>query len=120
MQSDIELAIIGLRNDQRDTLIGKIPRTYTAEDRSTTGYGLVIRSDFSESSEEISAKLNDFLEPLLLLAESVRSCDCIMRVAIFSSLAATTTTFSSSCLESLRNFRARLEVSIYPLDEESM
>lgn len=74
MQSDIELAITGLGNDRRETLVGKIPRAYTVEDRSATGYGLVVRSESSESSEEISTKLESFLKPLLPLAEAVRDC----------------------------------------------
>ena len=124
MQSDIELAITGLGNDRRETLVGKIPRAYTVEDRSATpsGYGWVVRSESSESSEEISTHLESFLKPLLPLAEAVRDCDCIMRIAIFPSvdLAMTTTTFSFSCLEVLRKFNAKLEVSVYPLDEESV
>lgn len=120
MQSDIELAITGFGKEQRETLVGKIPRAYTVEDRSASGYGLVVRSESSESSEEIDTKLESFLKPLLPLAEAVKDRDCIMRIAVFSSLATTTTTFSFSCLEALRNFNARLEVSVYPLDEESV
>lgn len=119
-QSDIELAITGLGKDQRQALVGKIPRPYTIEDRSANGYGLVVRSESSESSEEIGTKLESFLKPLLPLAEAIRDRDCIMRIAVFSSLATTTTTFSSSFLDVLRNFNARLEVSVYPLDEESV
>ena len=40
MQSDIELAITGLSKDQGETLIDKIPRTYSVEDRFSTGYGI--------------------------------------------------------------------------------
>ncbi len=119
MQSDIELAVTGLGKDRRETLIGRIPRTYTVEDRSGTGYGLVVRSEFSESSEEIGTKLESFLKPLLPLVEAVKNHNCIMRIAVFSSLATTTTTFSSSCLEVLGKFNAKLEISVYPLDEES-
>jgi len=118
MQSDIELAIIGLREDRHNSLIDKIPCTYAVEDRSANGYGLVIRSESSESSEEINAKLEKFLRPLLLLIEMFNGCDCIIRIAVFNSLTTTTVTFSSSCLEILRNINARLEVSVYPLDEE--
>lgn len=120
MQSDIELAITGVGKDQRETLVGKIPRAYTVEDRSATGYGLVVRGESSESSEEIGTKLENFLKPLLPLAEAIRDRDCMMRIAIFSSMATTTTTFSFSCLEVLREFNAKLEVSVYPLDEESV
>lgn len=119
-QSDIELAITGFGKDQRKTLVGKIPRAYTVEDRSATGYGLVVRGESSESSEEIGTKLENFLKPLLPLAEAIRNRDCIMRIAVFSSLATTTTMLSFSSLEVLRNFNARLEVSVYPLDEESV
>ncbi|HEX4984742.1 MAG TPA: hypothetical protein VFV71_01595 [Burkholderiales bacterium] len=74
----------------------------------------------SESNEEIGAKLENFLKPLLPLAEAIRGCDCIMRIALLNSLATTTTTLSSSSLEVLRKFNASLELSVYPLDEESM
>lgn len=118
MQSDIELAITGFRKDQCEALIGKIPCAYTVEDRSSTNYGLVVRSESSEDSKEVSSKLEIFLKPLLPLAEAIRDRDCIIRVAVFSSLATTTTTFSFSCLEVLRKFNARLEVSVYPVDED--
>ncbi|MGH8490785.1 MAG: hypothetical protein ACREXS_18470 [Gammaproteobacteria bacterium] len=95
MQSDIELAITGLGKEQRETLVGKIPRAYTVEDRSATGYGLVVRSESSEGSE-VSTKLETFLEPLLPMVEAIKDRDCILRAAIFSSLATTTTTFSFS------------------------
>ena len=119
MQTDIELAITGLRKvDQCEGLIGKIPSAYAVEDRSSTSYGLVIRSQSSEDSNEPSSKLEKFLRPLLPLAEAIRDRDCIIRVAVFSSLATTTTMFSFSCLELLRNFNAKLEVSVYPVDED--
>jgi hypothetical protein len=120
MQSDIELAITGLGEDQRETLVRRIPRAYTVEDRSATGYGLVVRSESSEGSEDISTRLESFLRSLLPIVETIKDRDCILRVAIFSSLATTTTTFSFSCLEVLRRFNAKLEVSVYPLDDESV
>lgn len=118
MQSDIELAVTGLSGDRRATLAIKVPHAYTVEDRSSTGYGLVIRSDSSESNEEINAKLESFLKTLLPIADIVRGHGSILRVAVYSSLATTTTTFSLSCINLLRELDAKLEVSVYPLDQD--
>ena len=72
-------------------------------------YLLVIRSESSEENKEISAKLENFLKPLLPLIETIRDRDCIIRVAIFNSLATTTTMFSVGSLEALRKFNARYQ-----------
>lgn len=118
MQSDIELAITGLGAGQQKSVVDAIPRSFTVEDRSSTGYGLVIRSASSEVEEEINKKLELILGPLAAIAGLVTNKDCIVRVAIFSSTATTTATLSSRSLEILRMFNAKLEMSVYPIDEQ--
>ena len=118
MQSDIELAVTGLGGDRRAMLAIKVPHACTVEDRSSTGYGLVIRNSSSENNEDISAKLESFLKPLLPIADIVKGHGSIVRVAVYSSLATTTATFSLSCINLLQELDAKLEVSVYPLDQE--
>ena|SRR5438094_4368002 len=119
VDTDIELAVTGLSMDQCEPLIRQIPRGYTVEDRTSTRYGVVVRSESSgdDSNDLTSSKLENFLSPLLPLAEAIRDRDCVVRVAVFSSGAYTKTTFSFSCLDVVRKFNARLEVSVYPVDE---
>lgn len=118
MQSDIELAITGLGAGQQKSVVNTIPRSFTAEDRSSTGYGLVVRSASSEGDEEINKKLERILGPLAVIVGSVADKGCIVRVAIFSSTATTTVTLTLRSLDILRMFNAKLEVSVYPVDEE--
>lgn len=118
MQSDIELAITGLGVGQQKSVVDTIPRSFTTEDRSSTGYGLVVRSISSEVDEEINKKLELVLGPLIAIAGSVADKDCIVRIAIFSSTATTTTTLTQRSFEILRMFNAKLEISVYPVDEE--
>lgn len=118
MQSDIELAITGFGKNCVETLNDKIPRPYIVEDRFSTGYGLVVRNEALQDDEEINAKLVNFLTPLFPLAEAIRDCACVMRIAVFSSQVTTTTVFSFKCLEALMKFNANIEISVYPLDED--
>lgn len=115
--NDIELAITGFQKDQRKIVMANIPQGYTVEERST-GYGLVVRSKLSDANKEINSKLEGFLKPLLPLAKEIKDRDCILRVAIFTSAVAITRTFDFSCFDLLAKFHAKLEVSVYPIDEE--
>lgn len=119
MQNDIELAVTGMNKEQREGLFKKVPRAYTVEDRTGTGYGLVVRSDASEGSGEINSRIENFLKPLAPLAETVRPHGCILRVVIFTSFLTTTLTLETASLEILQSFNAKLEISVYPTDEES-
>lgn len=119
MQNDIELAVTGLNKDQREGLAKKVPRAYTIEDRVGTGYGLVVRSDASEGSGEINSRIENFLKPLVPLAGTVGPHECILRVVVFTSLLTTTLTLETASFEILQSFNAKLEISVYPTDEES-
>lgn len=118
MQTDIELAITEFGSDRISTLSLMLPPGYVVEDRTRTGYGLVVRSQGSEAIEEINAKLKTFLEKLLAVAEIARDYGCIARVAVFSSTVTTTALFNIDCLEALRVFNAKLEISVYPIGED--
>lgn len=118
MQIDIELAITGFGAKQYQMLVKEIPPAYTVEDRSDTGYGLVVRNESFEGVNEISGNLEGFLEHLMPLSGMVRDHGCIVRVAVFSYLATTTANFSLNSLNALRNFNSTLEISVYPIDPE--
>jgi hypothetical protein len=115
MQSDIELAITDFGNKNILYLVKLLPSAiYNVIDRSAQGYGLVIRCDTLDEDEEINVKIRKFLAPLANMEEKLTDHGCILRIAIYSSLA--TTTVLLSCLDILDRYKAKAEISVYPIE----
>jgi hypothetical protein len=116
IEIDIELAIPGYEKKHHNNLRGKIPHAYCIEDRSSIGYGLVIRRKSPKVYNEINAGLQIFLKPLFKMAKSITVHNCILRVALFNPIFTSTIRLSPRSLHALGEINAQLEISIYPTD----
>ena len=116
--NDVELAIGAIKkgmSEDEGELFRNIPKSYTIENRFDIGWGLVIRSESSGDFGEVGKKIEDFLIPLFPLTKIIRKC--ILRVAFFSTTFTTTRRFSVACLDAITEFKAILEVSVYPTND---
>jgi hypothetical protein len=116
MQSDVELAIPGYGPKEREALTAHLPESYFVEDRSSTNYGLSIVRTNTKAAVELTGALESFLSPLLPLQEQLKGNQCIVRVAVFNSLATATLRVSPEALKKVEGFGAELEISVYPVN----
>ena len=114
--SDIELALIDLSEQDFHQLSNSLPQGYSCLDRTDKGWGLVIRPDSANNMEDIDDSIVDFLNDMGVLKDVIFSSSPILRLGIYNNNYDYTLRLKS--FELLSSFNISLEASIYPTDAE--
>jgi len=112
MSADIELALIGFPERELPSLENSLPSRYVVENRTSSGWGAVIRATDENHSEEVDASIGDFLAGLEGLENLISPHNGVLRVAIYNDKISCT--FRLQSFEQLSKFGVVLEISVYP------
>lgn len=111
---DIELSLQKFADAQIELRRG-LQSKFAFEDRTKQGWGLVLRRR-EEVSLPLAQAIEDFLKPLEPMQSLIARCEATLRVAAFNPNV--TCTVLLSRIDQIAAMGAKLEVSVYPADDD--
>jgi hypothetical protein len=112
---DIELALLHPKLSKSD-LEAQLPESITVEDRSSRGWGLVLRIEDLQGAT-LDERLGHFLNGISGTFALLRDLQPVVRIAAFNESA--TCTFMLSHIDRLGELCAQIEVSVYPTSQSA-
>jgi hypothetical protein len=116
MQVDVEIALLDATAAELTRIQLELPQGFQVEDRSDTGWGVVITTS-RELPNNFSKAIDDFLTPLSALGDLVRTYAGILRVGVFYGTVNCTIRLES--YDRLMMLGLPLEISTYPSDDDN-
>ncbi|WP_072894826.1 hypothetical protein [Hydrocarboniphaga daqingensis] len=111
---DIELSLHNFAGAQV-TLQRSLGDEYLFEDRTKQGWGLVLRKR-DEVRLSLAEAVDSFLKPLAAVQSLIADCEPTLRLAVFNPNV--TCTVLLPRLDQIAALGAKLEVSVYPADDD--
>lgn len=111
---EIELALTKPTDDSLHVLERELSSSFHLEDRTHSGWGLVISSNRAQKQGLLEDAVLDFLKELMSVERTIKASAGILRIAVYND--------AVTCTLRLHDFRVivelglKLEITIYPVE----